>query len=116
MNEEEKEALETLDDLRVYNLNKFISDKEAKAIMTTLKLINKQQKEIEELEAMIDLKSYGVFRTQKENFRKRIKEEYISKDKIKDLKQLVHKTLDDNGITRGYQLTIDNYFKELLEE
>lgn len=41
---------------------------------------------------------------------------YISKDKIREIKQSIHNTLDENGITRGYQLKIDKYFDELLEE
>ena len=53
MSEEEKKAIEILDSLRVYNLNKFISDKEARAIMTILKLIEKQQEKIEHLKFYI---------------------------------------------------------------
>lgn len=84
------------------------------------KAIEKQQKEIEELKhdnsilceiaytgKRIQL-PYTMVYTGTDNF--------ISKDEIKELKEFVHKTLDDNGITRGYQLTIDNYFKKLLEE
>ena len=41
---------------------------------------------------------------------------FIHKDKIKDLKQLVHETLDGNGITRAFQVMIDEYFNEVLEK
>ena len=40
----------------------------------------------------------------------------IPKQKIRELKEKIHNTLDKNGITRVYQLEIDNYFDELLEE
>lgn len=46
-------------------------------------------------------------------------EEYItwvSKDKVRELKEKVHKTLDANGITRAYQIFIDKDFEELLGE
>ena len=41
---------------------------------------------------------------------------YVSKDDIKDLQGWIHQILDDNAITRGYQLIIDGYFNELLED
>lgn len=37
-------------------------------------------------------------------------------EKNKELQQKIHKELDKNAITRAYQLIIDDYFKELLEE
>ena len=40
----------------------------------------------------------------------------IPKQVIKELKEKIHNTLDKNGITRGYQLKIDEYFDELLKE
>ena len=45
-----------------------------------------------------------------------LKQGYISKDKIRELKEKIHKTLDENGITRAYQLEIDGYFNKVLEE
>ena len=80
MSEEEKQAIETLEDLKVYNLNKFISDKEAKAIVTVIKLINKQQKEIERLKS----KKYILNAETNEIKEIPISENYISKDKIKE--------------------------------
>lgn len=44
-----------------------------------------------------------------------VEECYINKDKIIELKLLIHKTLDDNGITRGYQIVIDDYFDSVLK-
>lgn len=46
----------------------------------------------------------------------KLQNESISKDKIRDLQQLVHETLDSNGITRAYRIVIDKYFNEILEE
>ena len=43
-------------------------------------------------------------------------DKYIPKQKIKELKEKIHNTLDNNGITRAYQIKIDEYFEELLEE
>lgn len=48
--------------------------------------------------------------------KKYIRDNYISKSKIRESKQSIHNTLDENGITRGYQQIIDKYFDELLEE
>lgn len=45
-----------------------------------------------------------------------VKKNFIHKDKIKGLRQKIHKELDINAITRGYQLIIDKYFKEALEK
>jgi len=42
------------------------------------------------------------------------RKDYISKDKIKELKEKIHKVLDENGITRAYQILIDEEFEELL--
>lgn len=42
-------------------------------------------------------------------------DKYIPKQKIKELKEKIHNTLDNNGITRAYQIKIDEYFEELLE-
>lgn len=42
-------------------------------------------------------------------------DKYIPKQKIKELKGKIHNTLDNNGITRAYQIKIDEYFEELLE-
>ena len=42
-------------------------------------------------------------------------EGFVPKSKIKELKEKVHNKLDENGITRGYQIIIDEYFEELLD-
>jgi len=42
------------------------------------------------------------------------KDNYISVDKIKELKEKIHWDLDKNGFTRSYQLVVDKYFEELL--
>lgn len=41
---------------------------------------------------------------------------YIPKSKIKELKEKTYKLLDNNGFTRAYQLEIDRWFEELLED
>lgn len=41
---------------------------------------------------------------------------YIHKNEVKQLKEKIHKELDINGITRAYQLIIDEYFDEVLED
>lgn len=139
MNEEEKQAIEFLKhSLYEYeeidtSVMEYI-DKNHKIIY---KLILKQQKEIEfykmqelgYIAGYEDGKShkqtavairnenaqYELIRRHIEKLEDELKD-CIHKDKIRKLKELVHKTLDDNGITRGYQLTIDNYFEELLGE
>jgi hypothetical protein len=45
-----------------------------------------------------------------------VKSNFIEKYKVIKLKGKIHKLLDNNGITRGYQLIIDGYFNELLED
>ena len=44
-----------------------------------------------------------------------IKEKYIPKIKVEELKEKIHNLLDNNGITRAYQLEIDKYFEDLEE-
>ena len=41
---------------------------------------------------------------------------YIHKDKVKELGEQVHSKLDNNAITRGYQIIIDEMFSKILEE
>lgn len=40
----------------------------------------------------------------------------IPKQKIKELKENIHNIMDKNGMTRAYQIVIDEQFKELLQE
>lgn len=44
-----------------------------------------------------------------------INENYIPKSKVKEIKEKIHNLLDNNGITRAYQLEIDKYFEDLEE-
>ena len=122
MNEEEKEAINYLKDFRnnVYN-GVGTGSVMAKNIDIIFAIIEKQQKEIENrLNEIKCLYNFISIREERIDELVEINEKYndlyISKDKIRKLKEIVHKTLDNNGITRVYQLTIDNYFKELLEE
>ncbi len=144
MNEEEKKAIKyikkELKDEKKHNPSIYkglLGLYENNEIETILHLIEKQQKEIEfykmqelgYIAGYEDGKShkqtavairneneqYELIRRHIEKLEDELKD-CIHKDKIRKLKELVHKTLDDNGITRGYQLTIDNYFKKLLGE
>jgi len=119
MNEEEKQAIETLEDLKVYNLNKFISDKEARAIVTVIKLINKQQKEIENrLDEINCLYKFISIREERIDELVEINEKYndlyISKDKIKGkIKELKNKKI---GASTGIFAVQVDILEELLGE
>ena len=39
---------------------------------------------------------------------------WVKRDNVEELKFKIHNLLDDNGITRAYQLMIDKYFQEVL--
>ena len=41
---------------------------------------------------------------------------WINRSKVEELRKKIHDNLDKNGITRAYQISIDRYFMELLEE
>lgn len=41
---------------------------------------------------------------------------WINRSKVEELRKKIHDDLDKNGITRAYQISIDRYFMELLEE
>lgn len=41
---------------------------------------------------------------------------WINRSKVEELRKKIHDYLDTNGITRAYQISIDRYFMELLEE
>ena len=45
-----------------------------------------------------------------------LKQNSIPKQKIKELKENIHNIMDKNGMTRAYQIAIDEQFKELLQE
>ena len=45
-----------------------------------------------------------------------VEKNYVTKFGVILLKKKIHELLDENGITRGYQLIIDGYFNELLED
>ena len=42
--------------------------------------------------------------------------QFIPKSKVKELGEKVHNKLDNNAITRGYQIIIDEMFSKVLEE
>jgi len=92
MNEEEKKAIEYLKDLRFEKQAFSISKddfEEVKQIETILKLIEKQQKEIEELRQWkYTIDTYEDLDKLKELDLIKIKgKEYISKDKIREYKE-----------------------------
>ena len=45
-----------------------------------------------------------------------VESNFIEKYKVIKLKGKIHQLLDNNGITRGYQLIIDEYFNKLWED
>ena len=48
--------------------------------------------------------------------KKFIRDNYVSKEAIIVLKERIHQLLDENAITRGYQIIVDDYFDEIKEE
>lgn len=113
MNEEEKEVINDLkdfisddSDLISYDLTMY----ETKLI---LDLIKKQQKEIEDLKSII--KTDDIMSECDIEYIKELRENYISKEKIRKLKKRVHNYLNITtwGGIRG--ITIDSYFDELLK-
>ena len=51
-----------------------------------------------------------------EKIKRFINENYVSKDELKKIREKTHEILDKNGITRGYQILIDEEFNKILEE
>ena len=102
------QALELLEKIKISeSMNVYIGVKDVKKVNTLIQYIeeleednNKLRKERKSLEEQLYLGE----------------ENYVSKDKVKELKEKVHKTLDANGITRAYQMFIDKDFEELLGE
>ena len=45
-----------------------------------------------------------------------VESNFVEKYKVIKLKGKIHQLLDENGIAKAYQLTIDRYFNELLED
>lgn len=136
MNEEDMEC-KVIASLMIMLDDKFSNEAKIKAMEDVKIIFKKQQKEIEfyKMQELGYIAGYEDGKSHKQTavairnenaqyelIRRHIEEledelkDCIHKDTIRKLKELVHKTLDDNGITRGYQLTIDNYFKELLGE
>ena len=108
MNEEKKEAIAKLKhytNITAYWKQKEFTNSEIdNYIKITLNYIAELQKENREYEYTIA----EMVQTREDNF--------IPKYKIKELKEKIHQELDNNGITRAYQITIDKYFDELLED
>lgn len=46
----------------------------------------------------------------------KLKEKVKIADKIQELKENIHNILDKNGITRAYQIAIDEQFEKILKE
>ena len=53
---------------------------------------------------------------QLKNIEKNQRKYFIHKSKVKELGEKVHNKLDNNAITRGYQIIIDEMFSKVLEE
>lgn len=51
-----------------------------------------------------------------EKIKKFIRDNYVSKEAMICLKSNIHKLLDENAITRAYQLIVDDYFDKIEED
>lgn len=112
----------------IYNLKNFLTDTEKEkwqeAIDTVLNYIEELEKKNKDLCENYCPKYKELeekLKIQTQNYNSAYEDinwfcdKYISKQKIKELKEKIHNTLDNNGITRAYQIKIDEYFEELLE-
>lgn len=114
MSEEDIKAIKRLEFILEDKRQCIGSEKNFKAIETVLKLIDKQEKEIEELKKVIKMveiyKSHGIPEEaemvimRKDNFLRNTNNEFISKDTIKEI---IEEHYPDVAITK---------LQELLEE
>ena len=90
---------------------------ENKILTETLEIYNKNKKEIGGLneEEKLLYRLTGMMVRDKE-LEQLIKEHYVSKDKIKEIKEKIHLELDIDGISCANQFMIDRYFEKLLKE
>lgn len=121
MSEEEMKAIKYLEEERAY-AHKFDDRKTISIITIALKLIRKQQKEIEELqqekEKAQTYKTYYEEITQGKVVSAHLKRKYISKDKVRAKIEKLKKMYDES---KGLQGDVNilyhiGYLKELLEE
>ena len=112
MSEEEMKAIEWLKTAEFFSARKFTP--------TILNLIEKQQKEIEELQIIADdIKGHNIVYTDTPEF----EDKFISKNKIKEIIDIYDNTHEEyvelpNGkvIDRNYCGYLIEYLQELLEE
>ena len=86
--------------------------KSLNAINTLLSQVEEQQHKIEKLINAND----NLKKTKRIKNMEYVNQNYVSKDKIKELGEQVHSKLDNNAIIRGYQIIIDEMFSKLLEK
>lgn len=116
MNEEEKKAVELLEDIKNNSwTTKYIMSSDSKNAELLLNLIEKLQKENEQLRTEVN-----SLKEEKEQYKNDYfnlyeqNKQYIHYSKIEELAEKIHNELDKNGITRAYQTIIDSYFDEVL--
>lgn len=74
---------------------------------------DKLLKKVKQLEAKLEFKQWGDLDNL--DFEEYMNQ-FIPKEKIINLKQEIHNVLDRNGITRAYQIAIDEQFEKILKE
>lgn len=126
MSEEEKEAIKYLEFLSNEKCECEACQRAKKEYKTILNLLDKQQKEIEELrqykESVEGLKSKNKTIIDNNELRLFLKRDYISKDKIREkIKELEERAKQEKTITfycnsNDIARTVISNFNELLEE
>ena len=112
--EDELEDLKKIVELRKSKTNGeikhdtcIVGTKELGNLLSAYEELKKENKELRKPKYIIDLKTNKITK---------LTNDCISRDKIKELKEIIHKELDKNGFTRAYQLIIDEKFNEILQE
>ena len=106
----------TKDDLR--ELQVYMSKNDYRAIENLIVRNKELEKLAEGVEKIRDLTlpaKTDFIIVMRENYLSYLREDFIPKSKVKELKEKVHRILDYNAVSRGYQLIIDKEFEELLE-
>lgn len=121
MSEEEKKAIEYLENRLdiLHNNTQWATEESIKVVLS---LIKKQQKEIEKYKNVIDNRDFTWKQKYEETF-EYVKEEFISKDKIREIIDIYDNTHEQyvelpNGkvIDRNCCGYLIEYLEELLEE
>lgn len=79
---------------------------------TAIENLLKRYKELEEENKALELEKES-YKNDYFDIYERTKR-YIKEEDVIELQKKIHKDLDNNGITRAYQIIIDKYFNELI--